>query len=91
MEALRELGEYESEADAKRKIAAALDTVAQKLGNTRNVCRKYYVHPLVIEQYTNNTLAKYYNNTSAAGEALTAEEHALLNMLEDMKSAVIAA
>ena len=29
----------------------ALDTVAERLGNTRAVCRKYYVHPALINAY----------------------------------------
>ena len=28
-----------------------MDQVAKRLGNTRAVCRKYYVHPTVIEAY----------------------------------------
>jgi DNA topoisomerase-1 len=37
---------------AKRNIVAALDCVAKKLGNTRAVCRKSYVHPGLFEAYT---------------------------------------
>jgi DNA topoisomerase-1 len=33
----------------QRSIVAAIDEVAEHLGNTRAVCRKYYVHPLLIE------------------------------------------
>lgn len=36
---------------AKRNIVAALDCVAEHLGNTRAVCRKSYVHPGVLESY----------------------------------------
>ena len=34
-----------------------IDTVAQRLGNTRAVCRKCYIHPEVIEGWTKGTLA----------------------------------
>jgi DNA topoisomerase-1 len=36
---------------AKRNVLAALDCVAKKLGNTRAVCRKSYVHPGLFETY----------------------------------------
>jgi DNA topoisomerase I len=36
---------------AKRNIVAALDCVAERLGNTRAVCRKSYVHPGLLESY----------------------------------------
>jgi DNA topoisomerase-1 len=49
--ALRELGPAESEREAKKKIVLAVDRVARRLGNTRAVCRKYYVHPTVFERY----------------------------------------
>ncbi|HEY1867294.1 MAG TPA: hypothetical protein VGG70_03300, partial [Candidatus Cybelea sp.] len=39
-------------ADVRQRIAAALASVAARLGNTPAVCRKAYVHPAVIETYT---------------------------------------
>lgn len=49
--ALRELGGFTSEKQAKAKIVAAIDQISQRLGNTRAVCRKYYVHPMILEAY----------------------------------------
>jgi DNA topoisomerase I len=49
--ALRELGGFESPAEAKRKVVEAIDIVARKLGHTRAVCRRSYVHPDVIAMY----------------------------------------
>ena len=49
--ALRDLGGFTSERQAKAKIVAAIDEISKRLGNTRAVCRKYYVHPAVIEAY----------------------------------------
>ncbi|MEO8031795.1 MAG: DNA topoisomerase IB [Gemmatimonadota bacterium] len=48
---LRELGPAPSERQAKLNIIKAVDVVAKKLGNTRAVCRKYYVHPVIFEAY----------------------------------------
>lgn len=37
----------------------ALENVATHLGNTASVCKKYYVHPLVINLYENKSIKKY--------------------------------
>lgn len=39
-------------------LNAAIDQVADHLGNTRSVCRASYVHPAVIEAYLDGTLAR---------------------------------
>ena len=49
--ALRTMGPATSRREADRNILRALDTVAERLGNTRTVCRKYYVHPALLEAY----------------------------------------
>ncbi|PYP65586.1 MAG: DNA topoisomerase I [Gemmatimonadetes bacterium] len=49
--ALRDLGKFKSAKQAKAKIIAAIDQVSKRLGNTRAVCRKYYVHPVILELY----------------------------------------
>lgn len=48
---LRRLGPAESLRAAERNIVKVIDTVAARLGNTRAVCRKYYVHPAVLDSY----------------------------------------
>jgi DNA topoisomerase-1 len=50
-EALRTLGPFKSTRHAKANIVSAIDQVAKRLGNTRAVCRKYYVHPVILEAY----------------------------------------
>ena len=49
--ALRELGPASSDKQAKSNIVKAIDEVAKRLGNTRAVCRKYYVHPALLDAY----------------------------------------
>ena len=46
-----------SETAGKKSIVRVIDEVARKLGNTRAVCRKCYVHPTVIDAYLNGTIA----------------------------------
>ena len=49
--ALRGIGPAATEKEAKANVIRAIDDVAKRLGNTRAVCRKYYVHPHVLEAY----------------------------------------
>jgi DNA topoisomerase-1 len=49
--ALRASGPPASEREARRNVNSVLDQVARRLGNTRAVCRQYYVHPAVIAAY----------------------------------------
>ena len=49
--ALRSVGPAASQREAERNIVDAIDMVSHRLGNTRAVCRKYYVHPALIEAY----------------------------------------
>jgi DNA topoisomerase-1 len=41
-------------------LNAAIDQVADHLGNTRAVCRNSYVHPAVIDAYLDGTLARHW-------------------------------
>jgi DNA topoisomerase I len=67
----------------KRAIAAAIDQVAKRLGNTRSVCRKCYVHPAVIDAYLDGTIVR------AMGK-LTDSEAVLLRFLERRAKAAVA-
>lgn len=55
--ALQEFGRVDSEAAAKHNIVAAIERVAERLGNTPAVCRKCYVHPAVVDAYLDGSLA----------------------------------
>ena len=50
-QSLRELGPASTKRDAERNVLCAIDGTAERLGNTRAVCRKYYIHPVLIEAY----------------------------------------
>jgi len=50
-EALRKTGPATTKREAERNIVSAVDLTAKQLGNTRSVCRKYYIHPALIEAY----------------------------------------
>lgn len=46
----------ESATQQKRTVNAVVDKVAERLGNTRAVCRKCYIHPLVFEAWSDGRL-----------------------------------
>jgi DNA topoisomerase I len=48
---LRDFGPAATKREAERKIVEAIDHTAGRLGNTRTVCRKYYIHPVLIAAY----------------------------------------
>jgi DNA topoisomerase-1 len=89
--AFREAGGFETITECKKKIVSVLDEVAGNLGNTRTVCKKYYVHPTVIKSYEDGSL---YKHLAKIGEhelqeatQLTLAEKALLDLLEHEKIA----
>jgi DNA topoisomerase I len=48
---LRAMGRASSRSEADRNIIRAIDAVSERLGNTRAVCRKYYIHPQLLAAY----------------------------------------
>ena len=78
-----------SDSDCKKNVIAALDEVSKKLGNTRTVCKKYYVHPGVIRLYEENGLHKYLEELDKIEKpddltGLTSEERILMKILEQL-------
>lgn len=67
--------------DSRKTVVAMLDTVSEKLGNTRTVCKKYYIHPGVIALCEENKLpADQVNGKGNA--ALTRGERVLMCILK---------
>ncbi|HEY2581518.1 MAG TPA: DNA topoisomerase IB [Mucilaginibacter sp.] len=89
--AFKAAGEFETITECRKKIVGVLDEVALNLGNTRTVCKKYYVHPTVIKSYEEGTIFKYIDKLDEENDINTAElntaERALLSLLENEKLA----
>ncbi len=79
--AFQQLDVPQTQTDSKHKIVAVLDDVASKLGNTRAVCKKYYVHPTVIASFERGSIWNYQPIHKDSG--LNPEEHALIALLEN--------
>jgi len=69
---LRETDAPQSKADGRRKVAQAVRSVAERLGNTPAVCRKSYVHPGVIAAYLDRSLAALMEKPEVDCESLGA-------------------
>jgi DNA topoisomerase-1 len=64
--ALQEFEQVDSEARRRKNVVKAVEAVAKKLGNTRAVCRKCYIHPLIIESYMDGSLIDHLKREAAA-------------------------
>jgi len=56
--ALAACGGHDTDTQAKRSLAQAVEAVAGVLGNTRSVCRKCYIHPAVIDAFLDRSLVE---------------------------------
>jgi DNA topoisomerase-1 len=86
--ALTELGEAETQTQAKKHLAQAIESAAKHLGNTPAICRKSYVHPEVINSYLDGKLlpALKQHDEEAVAESLQGlrpEEIAVMKFLQE--------
>lgn len=68
----------------KKTVKDALQQVSMKLGNTVAVCKKYYVHPELINLYQQEQLKKMFEEKLVGKETkvgLTMEEQLLMKIL----------
>ena len=84
---LAELGATEDLGKAEENVLAAVDDVAKRLGNTRDIARASYVSPRVIDHYMEGSVVAYYGELveeiiAAEQEDLTEGEQALLKLLK---------
>lgn len=80
-EYLKQLEPPTSETDKKRKLNACFDAVAEHLGNTRTVCKKYYVHPSVTNAYADQRIQKYVKASTSEDSLLTDSEQRVAKLL----------
>ena len=73
--------------DLKRKTADVIAIVSDHLGNTKSVCRKYYIHPVIFESYEKNILVPHfkrsYERKSVSKLGLSSEEYATWSLIKD--------
>ena len=83
--ALQDHAAFDSQAQAKKNVVAAIESVARRLGNTPAVCRKCYVHPDILTAYMDGTLIGQIAGEIDAAEresGLSDEEVRVLDFLK---------
>jgi len=84
--ALTEFLEIDDQAGRKGAIVAAIEEVAEQLGNTPAVCRACYVHPELLDAYLDGTmidaLSQRARGVGRGAHALRPEEAAVLGLLQ---------
>jgi DNA topoisomerase-1 len=84
---LAELGATEDLKVAEKNVLSAVDAVAERLGNTRDIARASYISPRVIEHYMEGSVVAYYSERmeeviAAEQGDLTEEERGVLELLQ---------
>ncbi len=88
--ALRFVGPANTQRQAMQNVNKAIDAVSNLLGNTRTVCKKYYVHPALIEAYMDGRVAPpsedlpKKKNRRSSPPALRRDEVAVLQFLHEL-------
>jgi DNA topoisomerase I len=82
--ALKDCQGFKSQTEGKRNIVKAIEAVASKLGNTRSICRKCYIHPAVIDAYLDGTMLRNLKprRTKASAAGLRPEEAMVVALLQ---------
>jgi DNA topoisomerase-1 len=85
--ALQEVKTFDSKAQAKKNVVRAVERVAEKLGNTKAVCRKCYIHPTILETYLDGNLSRMLEKQAGAKlarelKSLRPEEAMVLSLLQ---------
>jgi len=80
---LNDLAPSATQTEANRGINDVVQKVAAELGNTRAVCRKFYIHPSVINAYVERSAEGRCGDGGAPcrGSGLRKSEQALLKLL----------
>ena len=86
LEAIRNT--QDPEPSSSRRINAVIDQVAARLGNTRTVCRKYYIHPIILKYFEKGKLEHILTTSLEIPDEwsrLTEGEVSLMKLLKSVK------
>jgi len=89
LESFRSVGDAASDGETKKNIVTVLDEVSVKLGNSRTICKKYYVHPGLISLYEEKKLLSYLKELDKlenpnGTEGLTASEKIMMKIISKL-------
>ena len=90
--ALYAAGSVASKIEKAKIVTLAIKRTAARLGNTPAICRKYYVHPAVVQAYQEGELAAAWEDGAQCDDpqlsGLAPEEKALMVLLETASTLV---
>lgn len=80
-------GEAEENDLLKKNISEVIGEVSKHLRNTKEVCRKYYVHPTIIKTYEKKVLVPHFAHVLKRGKkeklGLLPKEYAMWSLIKD--------
>jgi len=86
-ESLYQKGNGDTKNDIKNNISEVVTIVSTHLGNTKRVCRTYYIHPVIIKSYERKILVPHfersYSKKSSKNLSLSPEEYATWSLIKD--------
>lgn len=82
LRSIRAIDDADTITERRKQVLEALDKVSALLGNTRTVCKKYYVHPGIIRLYEEEGLKSYLVKLQHEKD----EEKILMNILKKLHS-----
>ena len=90
-DALRRMKPAKTKRDRERNIVRAVDETARRLGNTRTVCRKYYIHPALLDAYLRGSVLpppaeRTFRERESRSAPLRAHEREVLAFLREQES-----
>ena len=76
------LGPAETKDAEEENIKLTVKEVAKHLRNTPKICRAYYIHPTVIDTYSNKILIPHFQSIKNKKEFYSLDEYRVLTLLE---------
>jgi len=89
---LLDTGTTSNKKEIHGNLLLAFDAAAKALGNTRNICRKHYVHPLLVSAYEDGSIGKYFKyveNQSNVEEYFSPSETAILKIIKGYQPEIL--
>jgi DNA topoisomerase-1 len=80
-------GSAKDKDELKAKISDVITLVSKSLGNTKTVCREYYIHPTIIRSYEKDILVPYFQRSYGRQQqkrlSLHIEEYATWSLIKN--------
>ncbi|MGO2358518.1 DNA topoisomerase IB [Mesonia sp.] len=88
-ETLRDIGLAREEKQQQKNLNLAYAEAANGLGNTKSVCKEYYVHPIIPEKYLDGSISTFFekleNNEPPKTKNLSKTEEVLLDLMKNFE------